>query len=283
MIASSELIINPDGSVFHLHVRPGELATTILLVGDPARAAAVALRFDRVEHRAANREFCTVTGYVGGRRLSVVSTGIGCDNIDIVVTEIDALFNVDFATREVRDQKTQLNLVRLGTSGAVNRGVEIGEYLASHYSVGIDGLAYFYGDSARVRSVDREVDFVNRMVWNENLARPYIVRNSEALLAKFDGFARRATTVSAGGFYGPQGRVVRLALSDPLYLSRIEAAGVDNFEMEGAAIAFLGQMLGHNTLTVCAIIAQRVAGDSNPDYQQIVDKLIDRSVEILSK
>lgn len=283
MIAPSELIINPDGSVFHLHVRPGELATTILLVGDPERAKAVAARFDRVELSAENREFRTVTGYVGERRLSVVSTGIGCDNIDIVVTEIDALFNVDFATRTVRTAKTKLNLVRLGTSGAVNSQIQIGDYLASQYVVGIDGLAYFYGNNERVRSVDREDDFICTMEWGAHLARPYVVRNSEPLLANFDGFARRATTISAGGFYGPQGRAVRLTLADPAYLSRVEASGVDNFEMEGAAIAFLGQMLGHNTLTVCAIIAQRTAGDSKPDYQQIVDKLIDQSIEILSK
>lgn len=283
MIAPSELIINDDGSIFHLHIRPGDLSSTIILVGDPARVDAVASRFESIELRASNREFCVVTGLYKGRRLSVLSTGIGCDNIDIVVTEIDALFNVDFRTREPVEKPTELTLLRLGTSGAVNQDVSIGDYLASQYSIGLDGLAYFYGEGQRVRDVQREDQFLTDTQWCGDLARPYIVRNDEELLSKFDGFARRATTISASGFYGPQGRQVRLDLSDDHYLGKISRAGVDNFEMEGAAIAFLGRMLGHRTLTVCAIIAQRKAGDSKPDYQQIVNKLIDKSLEILIK
>lgn len=283
MIAPSELIVNPDGSVFHLHVRPGELATTVILVGDPSRADSVAARFDKIEHRVSNREFTTITGTVACKRLSVISTGIGCDNIDIVLTEIDALFNVDFDSREPKTDHTTLTLVRLGTSGAVNPEVKIGEYLSSEFSIGIDGLAYFYDGSERVREWDREEQFIATTNWNPDLARPYVVHNDEGLLSLFDSFARRSTTISASGFYGPQGRVVRLPLSSASYLADIERAGVGNFEMEGAAIAFLGRMLSHRTLTVCAIIAQRIDGHSKPDYQKIVDKLIDLSIECLVK
>ncbi|MEG0814718.1 MAG: nucleoside phosphorylase [Mucinivorans sp.] len=283
MIAASELIINPDGSVFHLHLRPGELAPTIILVGDPARVVAIADRFEKVELRRDNREFCSITGLCHGQRLSVVSTGIGCDNIDIVITELDALWNVDFATREVNSSHNSLTIIRLGTSGAVNPSIALGDILSSTTSIGIDGLAYFYADNDRVRNSVKEQDFIAKTQWNKNLARPYVVDNSEDLLARFDGFARRATTVSASGFYGPQGREVRLKLADNQYLAHIEAAGVDNFEMEGAAISFLGQMLGHKTLTICAIIAQRVAGDSKPDYQHYVDKLIDGTLDRLTK
>lgn len=285
MISASELIINPDGSVFHLHLMPDQVADTIILVGDPARARDIGRRLQEIECEVENREFCSITGCFNQKRLTVVSTGIGCDNIDIVVTELDALVNVDFATRTAREPHAskQLTLVRLGTSGAVDRGVKIGDYLASQYSVGIDGLAYFYADNQRVRCIEKEEDFIARAAWNADLARPYVVRNSEELLARFDTFARRAVTISASGFYGPQGRKVRLATADDNYLQHVERAEVSNFEMEGAAIAFLGQMLGHHTLTVCAIIAQRADGDANADYRKIVDKLIDRSLEILTK
>lgn len=285
MIPASELIINPDGSVFHLHLMPDQVADTIVLVGDPARARDIGRRLQGVEHEVENREFCSITGYYNKKRLTVVSTGIGCDNIDIVITELDALVNVDLATRTERapSERKVLTLVRLGTSGAVDHGVKIGDYLASEHSVGIDGLAYFYADNDRVRCVEREEDFITRAAWGANLARPYVVRNSEELLARFDSFARRAVTISASGFYAPQGRKVRLALADDNYLQHVERAGVSNFEMEGAAIAFLGQMLGHHTLTVCAIIAQRADGEANADYRKIVDKLIDRSLEILTK
>lgn len=283
MIANSELIINADGSVFHLHLKPGQLADTIILVGDPSRSAKVAERFDAIELRAENREFVTYTGRRNGRRVSVVSTGIGCDNIDIVLTELDALKNVDFATREVKKELTELTIVRLGTSGALACDVKIGDYVSSEFSVGIDGLAFFYGGSQGVRCIEKEREFAAITEWGAGLATPYVVQNDERLVSLFDGFARRGMTVSAGGFYGPQGRVVRLPLSEPRYVDLMSLAGVTNFEMEGAAIALLSRLMGHRALTVCAIIAQRVAGDSNADYGKIVDKLIETVLEKLTK
>lgn len=283
MIAQSELIINPDGSVFHLHVKPNELSATIILVGDPERSAKIAARFDTIEHRSHNREFFTFTGTYNGKRISVISTGIGCDNIDIVVTEIDALFNVDFTTREPKKETTTLTIVRLGTSGSISETIKIGHYVASEYSVGIDGLAYFYKNSRAVRSVDKEDEFIAKSCWGLDLARPYIVKNDETLLSLFDDISIRGVTISAGGFYAPQGRVVRLPIAQNNYIDNVASAGVTNFEMEGAAIALLGRLLGHRTLTVCAIIAQRVDGDSNAHYGQIVDKLIDSVLEKLTK
>lgn len=283
MIANSELIINADGSVFHLHLKPGQVADTIILVGDPSRSAKVAAGFDTIELREENREFVTYTGRRNGRRVSVVSTGIGCDNIDIVLTELDALKNVDFASREVKKELSELTIVRLGTSGALAGDLNIGDYVASEFSVGIDGLAFFYGGSERVRCIEKEREFASKTEWGDGLARPYVVQNDEQLISLFDGFARRGMTVSAGGFYGPQGRVVRLPLAEPRYVDLMAHAGVTNFEMEGAAIALLSRLMGHRALTVCAIIAQRAAGDSNADYGKIVDKLIDTVLEKLTK
>lgn len=283
MIQKSELIINDDGTVFHLHIRPGQLATTILLVGDAARATAIASRFETTTHTAENREFRSYTGLYNGRQISVVSTGIGCDNIDIVITEIDALFNVDFTTREPAANPTELTIVRLGTSGSISAKVPIGSIVASSASIGIDGLAYFYADSAAVRDIAAEDKFIASTAWPQNLARPYIVRNDPQLLALFAEIAISGNTISASGFYAPQGRVVRLNLAEPNYIQKLIEASVTNFEMEGAAIALLGRMLGHKTLTMCAIIADRLGGNAKPNYKQIVDKLIDTALQKLTK
>lgn len=291
MIQNSELIINDDGTVFHLHIRPGQLATTILLVGDAARATAIASRFETTTHTAENREFRSYTGLYNGRQISVVSTGIGCDNIDIVITEIDALFNVDFTTREPAANPTELTIVRLGTSGSISAKVPIGSIVASSASIGIDGLAYFYADSAAVRDMAAEDKFITSTAWPENLARPYIVRNDPQLLTLFAEIDNNTentevvvgTTISASGFYAPQGRVVRLNLAEPKYIQKLIEASVTNFEMEGAAIALLGRMLGHKTLTMCAIIADRIGGNAKPNYKQIVDKLIDTALQKLTK
>lgn len=277
----AELIINDDGSVFHLHLRPEEVADTVFLVGDPSRVDAVASRFDRVELRRSSREFVTATGFVGAKRITVLSTGIGCDNIDIAVTELDALVNVDFATREVKKEHRSLTLVRLGTSGAIDPNIELGTMVVSDRSVGIDGLAYFYGGSERVRDLAFEEEWIQSTSWDERLARPYVVRGDAQLIEAFGSAVVRGVTVSASGFYGPQGRVVRLPLERADYIARLEAAGVTNFEMEGAAIGLLGALLGHRTLTLCAIIAQRTEGKAKADYRQFVDKMIDLAVGIL--
>ncbi len=296
MIAESELIINPDGSVFHLHLRPGELADTVLLVGDPGRSEMIAREyFDRTEVAVESREFCSRTGWVGGTRLSVVSTGIGCDNIDIVMTELDALVNVDFATREVRPEPKSLRILRLGTSGGLQPDIQIGDIVASAISGGADGVANFYAGIDRVRNAPIEEAFVAQTRWGARLARPYFVHNSAELLGLFRGSAVEGLTLSAIGFYGPQGRVVRLPLADEKFLDRIEAfryrpvggSGQDicvtNFEMESSAIAALSALLGHEALTLCTIIAQRNSGQGKPDYQRQVRQMVELALQKIAK
>lgn len=288
VIPSSELIINPDGSIFHLHLHPDELADTVIMVGDPARTELIASRFDTVEHVITNREFTTRTGHLNGKRLSVISTGIGCDNIDIVMTELDALCNIDLKTRTEKLEKQQLTIIRLGTSGAVQDSIRIGDYVMSEISVGIDGLLNFYAGVERVTDTTFESEFIRQTGWDARLARPYAVHNDAQLLERFSHMALPGITISAGGFYAPQGRVVRLPLHRKDYLERIEQFTlgdhrITNFEMEGSAIAGLAALMGHKALTICAIIAQRNAGDSRSDYHQIIDKLVSETLKTLTK
>ncbi len=282
MIASSELILNEDGSIFHLHLRPEELADTVILVGDPGRSDRIARYFDRIESSAANREFRSHTGTLNGVRLTVVSTGIGCDNIDIVMNELDALANVDFATRAVRppERRRSLRIVRLGTSGALRPEIRLGDRVMSVVSGGIDGLLNFYGGSESVCDRAMEEAFVRQTGWGDRLARPYFVHNDPSLIELFRDTALPGLTLSAPGFYAPQGRVVRLPLADPAYVERIERFEFEglrptNFEMESSAIAGLSAMLGHRALTICTIIAQRVAGESRPDYDAFVREMVE--------
>lgn len=290
IIPSSELIVNDDGSVFHLHLRPEELADTVILVGDPDRSSMVASYFDRVEHSAANREFRCHTGTLNGVRLTVVSTGIGCDNIDIVMNELDALANVDFAARVVKPgpQRRSLRIVRLGTCGAVQPDISLGALVMSAVSGGIDGLLNFYADSEAVRDLRLEEAFVRQTDWDERLARPYFVRNDAGLIELFGDVAIRGLTLSAPGFYAPQGRVVRLPLARPDYLEKIERfehedLRVTNLEMESSAIAGLAALLGHRALTVCTVIAQRTAGDSKPDYAAFVRNMVETALAKLTR
>ncbi len=282
MIASSELILNEDGSIFHLHLRPEELADTVILVGDPGRSDRIARYFDRIDSSAANREFRSHTGTLNGVRLTVVSTGIGCDNIDIVMNELDALANVDFATRAVRppERRRSLRIVRLGTSGALRPEIRLGDRVMSVVSGGIDGLLNFYGGSESVCDRAMEEAFVRQTGWGDRLARPYFVHNDPSLIELFRDTALPGLTLSAPGFYAPQGRVVRLPLADPAYVERIERFEFEglrptNFEMESSAIAGLSAMLGHRALTICTIIAQRVAGESRPDYDTFVREMVE--------
>lgn len=288
IIPPSELIINPDGSVFHLHLKPGEAATTIILVGDPARATMISHYFQAIELHRANREFVSYTGLCNEKRITVLSTGIGCDNIDIVLTELDALFNVDFETRTEKSVREHLTILRLGTSGAVQPHIRIGDYVMSAISVGIDGLLNFYGDLGRVNDSDFEAEFTRQTAWNPRLATPYVVHNDKELVQLFGDFAIEGVTISAGGFYAPQGRVVRLPLADADYLRRIEefeynGRRITNFEMESSAIAGLCALLGHRALTVCAIIAQRNNGGSNADYHLIIEKLVENALQRVTK
>lgn len=289
-IPSSELIINDDGSVFHLHLRPEELADTVILVGDPDRSSMIASYFDRVEHSAANREFRCHTGTLNGVRLTVVSTGIGCNNIDIVMNELDALANVDFAVRAVKPGplRRSLHIVRLGTCGAVQPDISLGALVMSAVSGGIDGLLNFYADSEAVRDLRLEEAFVRQTGWDERLARPYFVRNDADLIELFGDVAIRGLTLSAPGFYAPQGRVVRLPLARPDYLEKIERfehedLRVTNLEMESSAIAGLAALLGHRALTVCTVIAQRTAGDSKPDYAAFVRNMVETALAKLTR
>lgn len=280
-IAASELIINLDGSVFHLHLKPEEVADNVLLVGDPDRVDLVSSFLDAgsIEFRHQSREFVSVTGRYRGNRITVISTGIGCDNIDIVMNELDALVNIDFNTREIKAEKKSLNILRLGTSGAIQPGIPIGSYLFSRYSVGCDGLLNWYADREKITDVELEEEFMKQVGWNRYLPVPYFVKASEKIASKFEGDAIMGCTVSAGGFYGPQGRVLRMPLAIADMLDKFEAfehkgVKITNFEMEGSAIAGIASHLGHNAGTICCIIASRYAGTSNPDYKSTISDFI---------
>ncbi|MDR3236374.1 MAG: nucleoside phosphorylase [Prevotellaceae bacterium] len=282
-IPSSELIINGDGSVFHLHLKPEQLADTVILVGDPGRVETVSWYFSTIECRARNREFVSCTGVYKRKRLTVLSTGIGVGNIDIVLTELDALANVDFATRTVKPAHRTLNLVRVGTSGALQDHVAMGDAVLSEISIGFDGLLNFYAGRDAVCLADYEAAFVEQMQWSERLPAPYFVAASEKLVRLFADIATAGMTITAPGFYAPQGRVVRLPLADPLMNDRIRRFAYDgrtitNYEMEGAAIAGLARLLGHEAVTLCHIIADRVHRTANAEYKNDDD---DRSLTAL--
>lgn len=285
-IEPSELLINADGSVYHLHLRPEQLADTVILVGDPGRVDTVASFFDSVECSVANREFRTVTGLYNGKRISVVATGIGTDNIDIVVNELDALVNIDFASRTVKDGHRKLTLVRLGTSGAIQGNIPLGSHLISAVSVGFDGLLNFYANRNAVCDLEIEDAFKSFLGWNATLASPYFVSCSKELLDLFAGFTLKGATISAPGFYGPQGRVLRLPLADSDINGKIEAfeyngLKITNFEMESSALAGLARLLGHDATTICTIIANRVNKTALGDYSNAVNEMIEKTLKCL--
>lgn len=278
----SELIINPDGSVFHLHVRPEQLADKVLLVGDPGRVETVAAHFDTRECEVESREFRTVTGTYRGKRITVVSTGIGCDNVDIVVNELDALANIDFETRRVKPQFRQLEMVRIGTCGGLQPYTPEGTFVASVKSIGFDGLLNFYAGRDEHCDLDLEKAFVAHMQWtgNQCIAHPYVAVASEELIERIaaDDMVR-GITVACGGFFGPQGRQLRLPLADPQQNEKIMAfeyggLHITNFEMESSALAGLGRLMGHKAMTCCMVIANRAAGKANPNYKNSIDTLI---------
>lgn len=286
-IESSELIINGDGTIFHLHLLPEQLADTVILVGDPGRVDLVASYFDTREFRVASREFVTITGTYRGKRMTVVSTGIGTDNIDIVVTELDALANIDFASRTEKQCKKQLTLLRLGTSGALQPDIELGAFLFSRTSVGFDGLLNFYAGRNEVCDLPIERAFMEHTGWSDLLPKPYFIDADRGLTDLFRDCTTEGITVSAPGFYAPQGRWVRLAPADPELNSKIESfryegRRITNFEMEGSALAGLAALMGHRAATICTIIAQRAAGESNTDYKPFVDKMITMALDKLA-
>ena len=283
-IAESELIINGDGSVFHLHLRPEELADNVILVGDPGRVDMIAEYFEEKEFRHSSREFVSVTGKYKGVRMTALSTGIGTDNIDIVMNELDALANVDFETREIKPEHRSLNIIRIGTSGAIQPEIPLGAFVFSHISVGCDGLINWYADRDKIALTDIEDAFKKHTGWNTHLPDPYFVKAGDKMSALFRDCTVPGMTIAASGFYGPQGRVIRMPLAMPDMLDTFESfrfndLKVTNFEMEGSAIAGLARLLGHKAMTVCMVIANRRAKEANTGYKNSIDNLIKKVVE----
>ena len=282
VIPPSELIINEDGSVFHLHIKPEHLADTVVLVGDPARVSMVASYFDEGsgECDIQSREFHTITGKYKGKRITCVSHGIGTDNIDIVLTELDALANIDFSSRTEKPQKKSLTLVRIGTSGGLQPFCPVGSYVVARRSIGFDGLLNFYELPEGVIDLDFEREFCKHTGWSERLASPYVVSADEGLVSRVGEGMVMGVTISAPGFYGPQGRCVRIPLADPNLNEKImsfdyNGEKITNFEMESSALAGLAKLLGHKAMTVCCIIAGRVDKSMNTNYKGSISGLIE--------
>lgn len=280
--AESELIINKDGSVFHLHVRPEQLADKVILVGDPGRVALVASHFEEKEMEVESREFRTVTGTYKGKRITVISTGIGCDNIDIVMNEVDALANIDFQTRTEQQQLRSLEIVRIGTCGGLQLNTPEGTFICSEYSVGFDGLLNFYEGRNAVCDLKMERALISHLGWTGNMCQPYpyVIKADENLVERIaQNDMVRGITVACGGFFGPQGRQLRVPLVDPHQNEKIESfeyegMHITNFEMESSALAGLAKLMGHRATTACMVIANRRAGKANTGYKNIIDDLI---------
>ncbi len=278
----SELIINDDNSVFHLHLKPEELADKVILVGDPGRVPTVAAHFEEKECDVENREFHSITGTYKGKRITVLSTGIGCDNIDIVLNELDALANIDFQTREEKDQLRTLDIVRIGTCGGLQETVPEGTFIASVKSIGFDGLLNFYGGRNDVCDLELEDAFIKHMQWtgNQCIQHPYVIDANAELTERVAGDDMvRGITVACGGFFGPQGRELRIPLADPHQNKKImsfehKGLKITNFEMESSAVAGLSRLLGHRAMTCCMVIANRVAHRANTGYKNTIDHLI---------
>ena len=290
-IPESELIINGNGSVFHLHMKPEQLADNVIMMGDPGRIDILADYLSDIECRNANREFVSITGKYKGKRITALSHGIGPDNIDIVMTELDALANVDFETREVKPVHRTLNILRIGTSGALHADIPLGSYVLSHISVGFDGVMNWYGNREKVTIPEVEEAFKKHMDWDPNLPSPYFVKASPKMIELLKDVTVKGVTISAPGFYGPQGRVVRMPLAMPNMLEDIESfrfseGGEDykitNFEMESSPLAGFAAQLGHNAVTVCCAIANRYLQSSNPDYKPAIRKLVELCVDRMS-
>ena len=280
VIPPSELIINPDGTVFHLHLLPSQLTDRVILVGDPARVNMVASFFDTTDFEVQSREFHTIGGTYNGKPIMCLSHGIGPDNIDIVINELDALANIDFATREVRSHHRQLTLVRIGTSGALQPELNLGTPVIAEKSIGFDGVLNYYAGRNEVADLDFEHAFCEAVGWNPLWAKPYVVDADAELVEQIgrDDMVR-GNTISAVGFYGPQGRELRLPLSNPDLNRLIEefrhnGRKVTNYEMESAPLQGLGRLMGHRAMTVCSIIANRMNSDANPNYKTAVRDLI---------
>mgnify|MGYP001366695412 CR=1 FL=1 len=278
IIGETELILTPENKIYHLNLSKEEIADDILLVGDPSRVHLISSRFDSIEYKVHNREFVTHTGTIKGKRISAISTGIGTDNMDIVINELDALININFNTRTVNPIKKSLNLIRLGTSGALQKNIEVDTLLASSYALGFDNIAHFYSDKSVFENEINEA-YLKHSNWPKELSSTYVVKASESLLSVFKDLPS-GITATAPGFYGPQGRIVRIDtaiddLHEKISSFSFKNYQITNFEMETSALYYLGQTLGHNTLTICSIIGNRIDKRYSKNYKIIVEEMID--------
>lgn len=285
-LQESELIINSDGSIYHLHLRPEDIADDIIIVGDPQRVEIISSYFESIEVKITNREFVTHTGIYKGKRITAMASGIGTDNIDILMNELDALVNIDLKNRTINEEKRSLNIIRLGTSGALQADVDVDSFVASDYGFGMDGLLNFYADGKKVADQEMLAHFLETSKWPDDLAKPYFVKASEKLSSWFDEGFTKGITATAPGFYGPQGRVLRLPTQVEDLHSKLQNFNYQNnrmlnFEMETSALYGFGKMLGHDTITVCAVIANRHYKTYSKDYKATVVSLIERVLEII--
>lgn len=289
VIPESQLVLNSEGAVYHLGLHPEEIADDILLVGDPNRADVISRYFDHIEVKRENRELWTRTGYYNGKRITVLSTGMGTDNLDIVMNELDALANIDLKNRIVKETHKSLNLIRLGTSGALQADIPVDDsYVATRYAMGLDGLLYFYKNNQTVNEIDLRDAFIEHMNYPKDLPLPYAVEGSKELFDRIGEGYTQGITATASGFYGPQGRTLRMGLAYPDNNHKIEAFNyhgwrICNFEMESSALYGLGKLMGHNCLTVCAVIANRVSEKFCSDYHPYIEKLVKNTLDRLSK
>jgi len=279
-IKNADFLINNDGSIYHISLKPEELADTVIVVGDPDRVEKISCYFSSIETKVQNREFIGHTGYYNRKRLTVLSTGIGTDNIDIVMNELDALVNVDFATRTVKENKKSLDIIRIGTSGAVQAEIPVSSFALSTMGIGFDNLLHYYAFDPNMVDNTMCEAFMTHTGWNPDLSKPYFVKGSQKLITLFEKGMHKGLTVTAPGFYGPQGRVLRLGLHDPELNEKIRSfrygdERIINFEMETSALYSLGALLGHNMVTVCALIANRVTNEYSVDHKKVIQNLVE--------
>ncbi|MCF8276573.1 MAG: nucleoside phosphorylase [Flavobacteriales bacterium] len=278
-IAESELVLNENGSIYHLNLFPENIADTIILVGDQGRVGKISRNFDSIEYTGQNREFLTHTGRIGSKRLSVLSTGIGTDNIDIVLNELDALVNIDLATRSINQTQKSLKLVRLGTSGSLQEDLPVDSFLLSTHGIGFDGVLNYYEKGSEVEDTELTDEFMRQIDWKSTFPRPYIVKGSDSLFELLKEGTHHGMTATANGFYGPQGRQLRLKptvsdLNERLSAFHYQGNRITNFEMETSALFGLGKALGHECATVCAIIANRFKKEYSKNHDRTVEQLI---------
>lgn len=287
-LASSELILNDNNSVYHLNLHPHQIAKDIIVVGDPGRVSIISSYFDSIEHRVSNREIVTHTGTLKGKALTVMSTGMGPDNIDIVLNELDALVNIDLENRTIKKEHTALNIVRLGTSGSLQKEIPVDSFVISEYAVGLDGLMNFYYYNQTSFETELLEQFYLQTDYNKTFAQPYFIKSSSELFEKLKDGCTSGITATAGGFYGPQGRTLRIPLKETQLNEKLRDFNfngkiITNFEMETSALYGLSRALGHNACTICAIIANRFSGEFSKDYKKPIISLIEKTLDKLTQ